>query len=118
MSSSLGIGLVGAMLIVPQLTLIHPYLHLLIVAPLLVWVGCEGALMEHQKAPEDSQVQQVDSQSTTNFPGRTLSTRLPMRAAHRRPLRRRWKRSPRKMPCASQSSARACSLACTGSSSS
>ena len=89
MSSSLGIGLVGAMLIVPQLTLIHPYLHLLIVAPLLVWVGCEGALMEHQKAPEDSQVQQVDSQSTTNFPGRTLSTRLPMRAAHRRPLRRR-----------------------------
>jgi len=68
MSSSLGIGLIGAMLIVPQLTLIHPYLHLLIVAPLLVWVGCEGALMEHQKAPEDSQVETVTKKDAMRFP--------------------------------------------------
>jgi hypothetical protein len=37
------------MLVIPQFTLIHPYLHLLIMAPLLVFVGCERALTESQK---------------------------------------------------------------------
>ena len=43
------------MLIVPQFMLIHPYLHLLIVAPLLVWTGSQRALVEASKAPEESQ---------------------------------------------------------------
>ena len=45
-----GLVLVGAMLVVPQFTLIHPYLHLLIIAPLLVWTGCQNALVEAQKS--------------------------------------------------------------------
>eukprot|EP00325_Prymnesiales_sp_UTEX-LB-985_P022019 CAMPEP_0174721196 /NCGR_PEP_ID=MMETSP1094-20130205/35554_1 /TAXON_ID=156173 /ORGANISM="Chrysochromulina brevifilum, Strain UTEX LB 985" /LENGTH=350 /DNA_ID=CAMNT_0015921833 /DNA_START=14 /DNA_END=1066 /DNA_ORIENTATION=- len=63
-----GLGAVALMLIVPQFTLIHPYLHLLIVAPLLVWVGCEGALAEQQKAPEDSQVETVSKKDAMRFP--------------------------------------------------
>jgi minor histocompatibility antigen H13 len=64
----LGLGLVALMLVVPQLTLIHPYLHLLIVAPLLVWIGCEGALAEQQKAPEESQVETVSRKDAMRFP--------------------------------------------------
>ena len=45
-----------SMIVVPQYMLIHPYLHLLIIAPLLVWIGSQRALIEAQKAPEDSQV--------------------------------------------------------------
>ena len=33
--------LVVAMLVVPNFILIHPYLHLLILGPLLVWIGCQ-----------------------------------------------------------------------------
>ena len=56
-----GLALVGAMLVVPQFTLIHPYLHLLIIAPLLVWTGCQSALLEAQKSPEESQVRHVSA---------------------------------------------------------
>jgi len=45
-----------AMLIVPQFVLIHPYLHLLIMGPLLVWIGCQRSLLESLKAPGESQV--------------------------------------------------------------
>ena len=44
-TSTTGLVLVAAMLVVPQFTLIHPYLHLLIIAPLLVWTGCQNALI-------------------------------------------------------------------------
>jgi hypothetical protein len=47
---------VVAMLIVPQFVLIHPYLHLLIIGPLLVWIGCQRSLLESLKAPGESQV--------------------------------------------------------------
>ena len=43
------------MLIVPQFVYIHHYLHLLLIAPLLVWIGCQRALLEAQKAPGESQ---------------------------------------------------------------
>ena len=43
------------MLIAPQFYLIHPYLHLLIMSPLLVWIGCQNSLVEAQKG-DDSQV--------------------------------------------------------------
>ena len=49
-------GLLAGMLIVPQFVLIHHYLHLLIMAPLLVWIGCQRALLEIRKAPGESQV--------------------------------------------------------------
>ena len=45
-----------AMLVVPNFYLVHPYLHLLIIAPILVWTGCQRSLLESQKSPEDSQV--------------------------------------------------------------
>ncbi len=44
-----GLILTGAMLIIPQFTLIHPYLHLLIMAPLLVFTGCHRAKLELDK---------------------------------------------------------------------
>ena len=44
-----GMMLVLVMLIVPQFTLVHPYLHLLIVAPLLVYTGCHRAKLEIAK---------------------------------------------------------------------
>ena len=47
--SDTGLVLIGAMLIIPQLTLIHPYLHLLIMAPLLVFTGCHRAKLELDK---------------------------------------------------------------------
>lgn len=59
---------VAAMIVVPQLTLIHPYLHLLIMAPLLVWIGCQRALLESRKAPEDSQVEMVSKKDAMQFP--------------------------------------------------
>ena len=40
-----------AMLIIPQFFLVHPYLHLLIMAPLLVWTGCQRSLLMAQMAP-------------------------------------------------------------------
>ena len=48
-----------AMLIVPQFFLVHPYLHLLIVAPLLVWTGCQRSLLQMETPPEESQVETV-----------------------------------------------------------
>ena len=38
-----GLALIGIMLVVPQYTLVHPYLHLLIMAPLCVFTGCHRA---------------------------------------------------------------------------
>lgn len=49
--------LLAAMIVVPQFILVHPYLHLLIMAPLLVWIGCQNSLAESAKAPGDSQAQ-------------------------------------------------------------
>ncbi len=57
-----------AMLVVPQFFLIHPYLHLIIVAPLLVWTGCQRSLLEAQKAPEDSQIETVSKKDAMQFP--------------------------------------------------
>ena len=57
-----------AMLIVPQFYLIHPYMHLLIIAPLLVWTGCQRSLLESQKAPEDSQIETVSKKDAMQFP--------------------------------------------------
>ena len=52
-----GLLAIIAMLIIPNFTLIHPYLHLLIMAPLLVFTGCHRALLEAAKGSE-SQVQE------------------------------------------------------------
>jgi len=67
-SSAMGLALVGAMLVVPQLTLIHPYLHLLLMAPLLVWTGCQGAITEAGKAPGDSKIETVSKKDAMQFP--------------------------------------------------
>jgi len=65
---NLAYGVVLAMLVVPQFVLIHHYLHLLIMAPLLVWIGCQRALIESKKAPEDSQVETVSKKDAMQFP--------------------------------------------------
>ena len=57
-----------AMLILPQFMLVHPYLHLLIMAPLLVWTGCQRSLLMAQMAPEDSQVETVSKKDAMKFP--------------------------------------------------
>ena len=54
-SANTGLMATAVMIVVPQFTLIHPYLHLLIVAPLLVFTGCQRALAESAKG-SDSQV--------------------------------------------------------------
>jgi len=58
---------IGIMLIVPQFTLIHPYLHLLIMAPLLVYTGCMRALADHQKG-DASQAETVSKKDAMQFP--------------------------------------------------
>jgi len=57
-TSSLPLAYAGvvAMLVLPNFVLIHPYLHLLILGPLLVWIGCQRSLLESLKAPGESQV--------------------------------------------------------------
>mmetsp|Transcript_15936 Transcript_15936/g.52536 ORF Transcript_15936/g.52536 Transcript_15936/m.52536 type:complete len:370 (-) Transcript_15936:262-1371(-) len=60
--------LVVAMLVVPNFILIHPYLHLLILGPLLVWIGCQRALLEAQKAPGESNVEVVSKKDAMQFP--------------------------------------------------
>merc|ERR1719310_493182 len=57
-----------AMLVVPNFYLVHPYLHLLIIAPILVWTGCQRSLLESQKSPEDSQVETVSKKDAMQFP--------------------------------------------------
>jgi minor histocompatibility antigen H13 len=57
-----------AMLIVPQYKHVHPYLHLMIMAPLLVWIGCQRALLEKQKKPEDSQMEVLTKKDAMQFP--------------------------------------------------
>lgn len=61
-------GLLAGMLIVPQFVLIHHYLHLLIMAPLLVWIGCQRALLESRKAPGESQMETVSKRDAMRFP--------------------------------------------------
>ena len=63
-----GLALVAAMIIVPQISLVHPYLHLLLMAPLLVWTGCQGAIAEASKAPSDSKVETVSKKDAMQFP--------------------------------------------------
>ena len=58
---------IGAMLIVPQFTLVHPYLHLLIVAPLLVFAGCQRAALEAAKGTA-SQMETVSKKDAMQFP--------------------------------------------------
>jgi minor histocompatibility antigen H13 len=65
---NLAYGALLAMLVVPQYVLIHPYLHLLITAPLLVWIGCQRALIESQKAPGESQMETVTKKDAMQFP--------------------------------------------------
>jgi len=65
---STGLALVAVMIVVPQFMLIHPYLHLLIMAPLLVWTGCQKAKAEAAKAPEDSKVETVSKKDAMQFP--------------------------------------------------
>ena len=58
---------IAAMLIVPQFTLVHPYLHLLIVAPLLVFAGCQRAALEAAKGAA-SQMETVSKKDAMQFP--------------------------------------------------
>ena len=66
-ASTTGLLVIGAMLIIPQFTLIHPYLHLLIMAPLLVYTGCQRALVEVSKGSE-SQAETVSKKDAMQFP--------------------------------------------------
>ena len=101
-------GLLAGMLVVPQFVLIHHYLHLLIMAPLLVWIGCQRALVETSK--EDSQAREYRCVALRAASGRPMpSTPAPRR-------RRRWYRSA--TPCASRSLVPPSSSASTSSSSS
>jgi len=58
-----GLGLIAIMIVIPQFTLIHPYLHLLIMAPLLVFTGCQRAV----KA-DKAQVETVSKKDAMQFP--------------------------------------------------
>ena len=40
----------------------------MIMAPLLVWIGCQRALIEHSKSPEESQVEVVTQKDALKFP--------------------------------------------------
>ena len=57
-----------AMLVVPNFFLVHPYMHLLIMAPLLVWTGCQRSLLMAQMSPEESQVETVSKKDAMRFP--------------------------------------------------
>ena len=59
---------IAAMLVVPQFVLIHPYLHLLLIAPLLVHTGSLRALAQSKLAPEDSGVETVSKSDAMQFP--------------------------------------------------
>lgn len=61
---------IAAMIVVPQFVLIHPYLHLLIIAPLLVWTGSKRALVQAQKqaAGEKVEVETVSKKDAMQFP--------------------------------------------------
>lgn len=65
---NLAYGVILAMLVVPQFMFIHPYLHLLIMAPLLVWAGSQRALLESSKAPGESQMETVSKKDAMQFP--------------------------------------------------
>jgi len=65
--SDTGLVLIAVMIVVPQFTLIHPYLHLLIIAPLLVFTGCHRAKLEIDKG-ESSQVETVSKKDAMQFP--------------------------------------------------
>ena len=73
--TSTGLALIGGMLVattlpmfvdVPKSLHMHPYLQLLIMAPLLVWTGCQGAIVEAAK--EDSKQEQVSKKDAMQFP--------------------------------------------------
>ena len=66
-SATTGLMAVAAMIVIPQFTLIHPYLHLLIMAPLLVFIGCQRALVEASKGKE-SQMETVSKKDAMQFP--------------------------------------------------
>lgn len=66
-------GTVLVMIIVPQFVLIHPYLHLLIMAPLLVWIGCQRSLLQTLKSPEDSQARNPETCNESFAPPDTKS---------------------------------------------
>jgi len=55
------------MLVVPQFTLVHPYLHLLIIAPLLVFTGCHRSKQELAKG-DGAQVETVQRKDAMQFP--------------------------------------------------
>jgi minor histocompatibility antigen H13 len=65
--SDAGLAAIAAMIVIPQFTLIHPYLHLLIMAPLLVFTGCHRAKLELDKG-EASQVETVSKKDAMQFP--------------------------------------------------
>ena len=58
----------AAMLVVPNFVLVHPYLHLLLIAPLLVHVGSQRALEASRLAPEVSGVETVSKKDAMQFP--------------------------------------------------
>ena len=67
MSATNALMAIGAMLVVPQFTLVHPYLHLLIGAPLLVFAGCQRAALEAAKGAA-SQMETVSKKDAMQFP--------------------------------------------------
>ena len=64
----LSYAVVVLLLIVPHYVFIHHYLHCMIAGPLLVWIGCQRALIEASKAPEDSQAEMVSKTDAMQFP--------------------------------------------------
>ena len=56
------------LLTLPQLTLVHPYLHLLLIAPLLLYVGCQRNLAQANQDPSKSQVETVTKKDAMQFP--------------------------------------------------
>ena len=67
-SLMLSYAVVVLLLIVPHYVFIHHYLHCMIAGPLLVWIGCQRALIEASKAPEDSQAEMVSKTDAMQFP--------------------------------------------------
>lgn len=68
MANYVGYSLLAAILIAPIYVTIHPYAHMLMIAPLVVYLGCQRSLAQMNAAPEDKTTETVSSTDAMQFP--------------------------------------------------
>jgi len=68
MASVAGYAVLIAMLIIPMYVTIHPYLHMLIIAPTVVFIGCQRSVDQMNAAPEEKQTETLSSKDAMQFP--------------------------------------------------